>query len=205
MYFYPAAMDPLSSDITGLLANWHRGDRTALERLLPLIRAQVHRIARRQLSRGTGQTMHPSSLVQEALVRLLPNRGGEWQDREHFYAVTSQVMRHVLVDHARRHARAKRGSNAPHVGIDDAAILSPEQVDEVVAIDLALQRLAALDARKSQVFEMRFFGGLTLEETAEALGVTTRTVLRDWRFARAWLRRELSGGRVSHDGAVSTD
>jgi len=138
--------------------------------------------------------MQPSSLVQEALVRLVPKRGAEWQDREHFYAVASQVMRCVLVDHARRHARAKRGGQSPHVAIDQAAVLSPERLDEVVAVDLALQRLAELDPRKSRVFEMRFFGGLTLDETAQALGVGTRTVLRDWRFACAWLRRELSQG-----------
>jgi RNA polymerase sigma-70 factor (ECF subfamily) len=198
-------MDPLSSDVTALLIRWHKGDRTALEQLLPLIRAQIHRIAQRQLGRHKGQTMHPSSLVQEALVRLLPNRGAEWQDRVHFYAVTSQVMRHVLVDHARRHSRVKRGGQSVHVELDEQSVLSPEQVEEVVAIDLALQRLAELDERKSQVFEMRFFGGLTLEETAEALGVATRTVLRDWRFARAWLRRELSSRKACDDGALATD
>jgi RNA polymerase sigma factor (TIGR02999 family) len=142
--------------------------------------------------------MHPSSLVQETLVRLLPNRGAEWHDRLHFFAVISQVMRHVLVDHARHHQRAKRGGGARHVPIEEAVVLSPEQVDEVVAIDMALQHLAQVDERKSKVFEMRFFGGLTLEETAEALGVATRTVDRDWRFARAWLRRELSQRSSDH-------
>jgi RNA polymerase sigma-70 factor (ECF subfamily) len=187
-------MDSSPEDITGLLARWQNGDGAALERLLPLIRAQIHRIAQRQLAHRNGQTMHPSSLVQEALVRLVPKRGATWQGRHHFYAVTSQVMRHVLVDHARRHGRTKRGGQVAHVALDEASVLSPERLDEVVAIDLALQRLAKLDERKSQVFEMRFFGGLTLEETAEALGVGTRTVVRDWRLARAWLRRELSQG-----------
>jgi len=187
-------MDSSPGDITGLLAQWQNGDATALERLLPLIRAQIQRIAQRQLGRRNGQTMHPSSLVQEALVRLVPKRGETWQGRQHFYAVTSQVMRHVLVDHARRHTRTKRGGQVTHLAIDEAAILSPERLDEVVAVDLALQRLAKLDQRKSQVFEMRFFGGLTIEETAEALGVGTRTVVRDWRFACAWLQRELSQG-----------
>jgi RNA polymerase sigma factor (TIGR02999 family) len=185
-------MDPLHGDITALLTSWHDGDLTALEHLLPLIRAQVHQIAQRHLGHYKGQTMHPSSLVQETLMRLLPNRGAEWQNRLHFFAVTSQVMRHVLVDHARRHQRVKRGGDARHVPIDEVVVLSPEQIDEVVAVDIALQRLAQVDERKSQVFEMRFFGGLTVEEIAEALGVATRTVLRDWRFARAWLRRELS-------------
>jgi RNA polymerase sigma factor (TIGR02999 family) len=185
-------MEPSRGDITELLAEWQKGDGTALERLLPLIQAQVHRIARRQLGRLPGQSIHPSSLVQEALVRLVTNRGAEWHDREHFFAVTARIMRYVLVDHARRQSRTKRGGHVTPVSIDETAVLSREQVDEVVAIDLALERLAQLDARKSEVFEMRFFGGLTLEEIAQALGIGTRTVVRDWRFARAWLRRELS-------------
>ena len=180
--------------ITGLLADWQKGDGTALERLLPLIRAEIHHIARRQLARLPGQSMHPSSLVQEALVRLVPKHGAEWNDREHFYAVTARIMRYVLVDHARRHSRTKRGGHATPLPIDETTVLSREQLDEVVAIDLALERLAQLDPRKSDVFEMRFFGGLTLEEIAQALDIGTRTVDRDWRFARAWLRRELSQG-----------
>jgi RNA polymerase sigma-70 factor, ECF subfamily len=191
-------MDVVAGEITGLLTSWHRGDHTALERLLPLIRAEVYRIAQRHLYQYKGQTMHPSSLVQEALVRLVPNRGADWHDRLHFFAVISRVMRHVLVDHARRHQRAKRGGDAPHVQIDEAVALSPERVEEVVAVDMALERLARLDERKSKVFEMRFFGGLTLEETADALGVSPRTVYRDWRFARAWLRRELSERTSDH-------
>src|SRR4029450_6536543 len=191
-------------DITALLTSWHDGDAAALEALLPLILAQFHRIAQRQLRDHKGHAMQPSSLVQEALVRLLPNRGATWQDRAHFFAVTSQIMRNVLVDHARRHHRVNRGGDAHHVSIDAAAVLSPEQVDEVVAIDIALQRLAQFDARKSTVFEMRFFGGLSIDETADALGVAPRTVLRDWRFARAWLRRELSRQGSDH-GSLAAD
>jgi RNA polymerase sigma factor (TIGR02999 family) len=190
-------------DITALLLSWHDGDSAALEALLPLILAQFHRIAQSQL-RDHKSAMHPSSLVQEALVRLLPNRGAGWQDRAHFYAATSQIMRNVLVDHARRHHRVKRGGDAQHVSIDAAAVLSPEQVDEVVAIDIALQKLAQFDLRKSTVFEMRFFGGLSIDETADALGVAPRTVLRDWRFARAWLRRELSRQGSEH-GSLAAD
>jgi RNA polymerase sigma factor (TIGR02999 family) len=197
-------MGSAPDDITELLAEWQKGDGTALERLLPLIRAQVHRIARRQLGRLPGQSMHPSSLVQEALVRLVPKRGADWHDREHFYAVTARIMRFVLVDHARRRAREKRGGQLTLVAIDEAAVLSREQIDEVVAVDLALERLAQLDTRKSQVFEMRFFGGLTLDEIAQALDIGTRTVLRDWRFARAWLRREL-GQELSHHEPLGTD
>jgi RNA polymerase sigma factor (TIGR02999 family) len=131
----------------------------------------------------------------------LPDPAIAWQNRAHFFAVAATVMRHVLVDHARHRKRAKRGGEtAVRVSLDAAIVLSPEQVDQVVAIDLALQRLAQVDPRKSQVFEMRFFGGMSLEETSEALGLATRTVARDWRFARAWLRRELADGSTS--GAV---
>ena len=148
--------------------------------------------------------MQPSSLVQEAFLRLLPEGQAGWHDRSHFFAVASQVMRHVLVDYARQRRCAKRGAAAVHVPLDAAAALSPEQVDEVVAVDIALQRLAGHDERKSRVFELRFFGGLSLEETAEALGVGTRTVVRDWNFARAWLRRELKQGSADH-GPMAAD
>ena len=198
-------MDVQATNITRLLAGWRDGDRAALDRLVPLIQRELHRIARRHLARERrDHTMQPSSLVQEAFVRLLPEGQAGWHDRAHFFAVASQVIRHVLVDYARQKRCAKRGAGAVHVPLDAAAVLSPEQVDEVVAVDLALQRLAALDARKSQVFELRFFGGLSLEETAEALGIGTRTVVRDWNFARAWLRRELKQGSTDH-GALAAD
>ena len=129
---------------------------------------------------------------------LAPNVA--WQDRAHFFAVASHVMRHVLVDYARGRLRQKRGGGAVHIPIDAAVVLSSQQVEQVVAVDLALQRLANSDERKSQVFEMRFFGGLTVEEVAEALGVSPNTVIRDWNFARAWLRRELGGGKRADSG-----
>ena len=192
-------MDGQDTDITRLLAGWQEGDRAALDRLVPLIQRELHQIARRHLARERkDHTMQPSSLVQEAFVRLLPGRQARWQDRAHFFAVASQVMRHVLVDYARQKRCAKRGAAAVHVPLDADVALSPEQVDEVVAVDIALERLAQLDERKSKVFELRFFGGLSLEETAEALGVGTRTVVRDWNFARAWLRRELKQGSPDH-------
>lgn len=180
--------------ITRLLASWREGDPSALERLVPLIRDELHRIARRRLVReAKPQAIDPSSLVQETFLRLLPTRHASWHDRAHFFAVASTVMRHVLVDYARRRRRAKRGGAAvPDVPLDATVVLSPEQVDEVVAIDLALQRLAQVDGRKARVFEMRFFAGLSVEETAHVLGVGASTVVRDWRFACAWLRRELS-------------
>jgi RNA polymerase sigma factor (TIGR02999 family) len=188
-------MSPQSPDITQLLADWRGGDRAALDRLVPLIQRELHRLARRHLARERkDHTMQASSLVQEAYIRMLPARNGGWQNRAHFFAVASQVMRHVLVDYARQNRRTKRGGGAVLLPLDEAVALSPEQVEEVVAIDIALQRLQALDSRKSKVFELRFFGGLSQEETAEALGIGIRTVIRDWNFARAWLRRELTQG-----------
>jgi RNA polymerase sigma-70 factor (ECF subfamily) len=185
-------MQGKAENITGLLTSWRGGDHSALDRLLPLIQPELRRIARRHLaSERKGHSMQPSSLVQEAFLRLLPGCELGWQDRAHFFAAASCVMRHVLVDHARRRRREKRGKAAVHIPIDVAVVLSPDQVEEVVAIDLALQRLALCDERKSKVLEMRLFGGLSIEETAAALGIGPNTVLRDWNFARAWLRREL--------------
>jgi RNA polymerase sigma-70 factor, ECF subfamily len=184
-----------AGEITQLLGGWRAGDRSALDRLVPLVRAELTRLARHHLAReGRRDAMQPSSLVQEAFLRLLPGADVPWQSRAHFFAVASQVMRHVLVDHARERLRQKRGGGAVHVPIDAAVVLSPQQIEHIVAIDLALQRLAVTDERKSRVFEMRFFGGLTVDEVAEVLGVSPNTVIRDWTFARAWLRRELGGG-----------
>lgn len=181
-------------DVTGLLASWRSGEREALDRLLPLIRTELHHLARRHLGRERrNHTTQPSSLVQEAFVRLLPGADQGWQNRAHFFAVASTVMRHVLVDHARARLGAKHGGGAAHIPLDAAVVLSSDQIDRIVAVDLALQRLADTDERKSRVFEMRYFAGLTVEETAEALGVAPNTVIRDWSFARAWLRRELGG------------
>jgi RNA polymerase sigma-70 factor (ECF subfamily) len=149
--------------------------------------------------------MQPSSLVQEAFLRLLPGADAGWRDRAHFFAAASQVMRHVLVDHARERQRAKRGAAAVHVPVEAAVVLSPDQVEEIVAVDLALQRLAEQDVRKSRVFEMRFFGGMSVEETAEVLSVAPNTVIRDWSFARTWLRRELRGVGTGNHGTPAAD
>jgi len=185
-------MNSQPGEITDLLTRWQRGDRAALEDLTPLIRQELVRMARRRLAReGNRNSLQPSSLVQEVFLRMLPVPEVDWRSRAHFFAVASQVMRRVLVDHARQKNRAKRGGAAIQIPADAAVILSPEQLDEVVALDLALERLAQRDHRKSRVFEMRFFGGLSVTETAEALGVSPNTVIRDWDFARAWMRREL--------------
>lgn len=199
-------MQTQAGDITALLAGWREGDRAALDRLLPLIRAELQRLARRHLGRERkNHTMQPSSLVQEAFVRLLPGVDAGWRNRAHFFAVASQVMRHVLVDYARERRRVKRGGAAVHIPVDAAVVLSSEQVEEIVAVDLALERLAKTDERKSRVLEMRFFGGLSVEETAEVLGVAPNTVIRDWNFARAWLRRELGGAGTAECGTLATD
>jgi RNA polymerase sigma factor (TIGR02999 family) len=185
-----------AGEITEMLASWRDGDRAAIDRLFPLIRAELHRLARRHLGHERkNHFMQPSSLVQEAFLRLLPGVDAGWRDRVHFFAVASQVMRHVLVDYARQKRREKRGGGAVHIPVDAAVVLSPDQVEEIVGLDLALQRLAATDERKSKVFEMRFFGGLSVEEIAEVLGIAPNTVIRDWDFARAWLRRELGRAR----------
>jgi len=195
-----------AGEITRLLAGWREGDPATMDRVLPLIRTELRRLARRHLAHERrNHTMQPSSLVQEAFLRLLPGVDGGWRDRTHFFAVASQVMRHVLVDYAREKLRTKRGGGAVHIPVDAAVVLSSEQVEEIVAVDLALQRLAKSDERKSKVFEMRFFGGLSVEETAEALGVAPNTVIRDWNFARAWLRREISGADMSDHGTIATD
>jgi RNA polymerase sigma factor (TIGR02999 family) len=199
-------MQTQAGQITGLLAIWRAGDRNALERLVPLIRTELYHLARRHLGReGKNHPMQPSSLVQEAFLRLLPRADAGWRDRAHFFAAASQVMRHVLVDYARERRRMKRGGAAVHIPVDAAVVLSPEQVEQIVAMDLALQRLAKADERKSRVFEMRFFGGLSVEETAEVLGVAPNTVIRDWNFARAWLRREVGGAGTAEYGAVAAD
>jgi RNA polymerase sigma-70 factor (ECF subfamily) len=199
-------MQARADDITVLLAGWREGDRAALDRLAPLIRGELRRIAQRHLGReGKNHSMQPSSLVQEAFLRLLPDRETDWRNRTHFFAVASQVMRHVLVDYARQRRRVKRGGAAVHIPLDAAVVLSPEQVEEIVAVDLALERLAKVDERKSRVLEMRFFGGLSVEETAEALEVAPNTVIRDWNFARAWLRRELADARGDGCGTLAAD
>jgi RNA polymerase sigma-70 factor (ECF subfamily) len=198
------AMASQAGEITNLLARWQRGDHAALEDLTPLIHRELIRLARRHLAREANRnSIQASSLVQEAFVRLLPAHDVDWCSRTHFFAVASQVMRRVLVDHARQRNRTKRPGVSIHIPADAAVILSSERLDEVVALDLALEHLAQRDERKSKVFEMRFFGGLSVEETAASLGVAPNTVIRDWDFARAWLRRELSGKEAAERGSLA--
>jgi RNA polymerase sigma factor (TIGR02999 family) len=187
-------------DLTGLLQAWSRGDAGAMEQLAPLVHRELRGIARRMLSgERKGQRWQPTDLVQETYIRLLDWRVVRWENRAHFFATTARMMRRVLVDAARARRAAKRGQDASGVPLDGVDIAAPSPRVDIVALEDALRELAALDARSSQVVELRFFGGFSVEEAAEALGVSVRTVKRDWNTARAWLYRALSR-RNGHEG-----
>jgi RNA polymerase sigma factor (TIGR02999 family) len=180
--------------VTDLLLAWGNGDRGALDELLPIIHQELRRLARLQM-RGEREnhTLQTTALVNEAFLRLVDLRRIGWQDRTHFLALSARLMRRILVDHARSRGYQKRGGGAATVTLDDALLASPGRGANFVALDDALQDLARVDARKSQVVELRFFGGLSVAETAEALGISPETVMRDWRFAKVWLLRQISG------------
>jgi len=183
----------LQHDVTQILHEWSGGDRNAPERLMPLVYDEMRRLARAFLARERGaHTFQPTALVNEAYLRLVDQTRVNWQNRAHFYGIASSMMRRVLVDHARAHAADKRGGAAIHLSLDDVQVPIEQRAADFVALDEALERLSQFDERKCRVVEMRFFGGLSDEEIAEVLGVTTRTVLRDWKTARLWLYRELS-------------
>ncbi len=187
------AMAP-SDNLTSLLIEWQEGDKTALDRLTPLVYDELRRIAHRYVRRErNGQTLETTALVNEAYVRLAGAKNIAWESRSHFFAATAQVMRHVLIYHARRRLYAKRGGGAQRVPLTDAeSEMTEQRADELIALDEALNDLANLDLRKARVVEMRYFGGLSLEETAEALDVSLMTVRRDWRAAKAWLFKAVS-------------
>ena len=180
--------------VTELLLTWGSGDRAALDELVPIIHEELRRLARHQM-RGErdNHTLQTTALVNEAFLRLVDLRRIRWQDRAHFLALSARLMRRILVDHARSRSYQKRGGGAANVTLDESLVASPERGVDLVALDDALEDLARVDARKSQVVELRFFGGLSVEETAEALKVSPETVTRDWRLAKAWLLREISG------------
>lgn len=185
-------MAALPSEVTQLLINWSKGDGEALDELIPLVEVELRRLARRYMARESpDHTLQTSALINEAYIRLIDQQNVPWKNRAHFFAVSAQVMRHILVDHARKHAYAKRGGGARQVPLDEAVARVDQKAEELVALDDALKTLANLDPRKSQVIELRFFGGLSLDETAEVLKISSPTVQREWRSARAWLRREL--------------
>ncbi len=179
-------------DITALLLSWGRGDEAALQQLIPLVHRELHQIARRCLKgERPGHTLQPTALVNEAYLRLVDVRRVSWQNRTHFLAMSARLMRRVLVDFARSRQYQKRGGGGMKVSLDEAHGVAIERGQDLVALDEALLSLSAIDERKARVIEMRFFGGLTVEETAEVLEVSRDTVLRDWRLARAWLMQEL--------------
>ena len=183
-----------SQEITRLLIDWRGGDQAAFEQLVPLVHEELRRIARRHMAHErTGHTLQATALVNEAYMRLVDIRQVNWQDRAHFFAMSSRLMRRILVDFARSKSYQKRGGGAQKVSLDEALVVSKQPGQNLVALDDALSALAACDSRKAQVVEMRFFGGLSVEESAEALSVSVETVMRDWKFAKAWLLRELKG------------
>src|SRR6266480_2525496 len=187
-------MTPAPHEVTQLLVDWSGGDQAALEKLMPLVYEELHRLAHRYMGHERpGHTLQTSGLVNEAYLRLIDQSQVHWQNRAHFYGIAAQMMRRILVDYARSRHYAKRGGNNHQVSLNEALIASEERSAEVVALDDALKSLAAIDGRKSQIVELRFFAGLSIEETAEVLAVSPGTVMRDWTLAKAWLRREMVG------------
>ena len=179
-------------NLTGLLVEWRDGDKAALDRLMPLVYDELRRIAHRYVQHERNDhTLQTSALVNEAYLRFAGQRQVNWQNRGHFFAATAQVMRHILIDHARRRRYAKHGGDVQQVSISDAAEMSLQRADELIALEEALEELSTLDRRKGQVVELRYFGGLSLEETAEVLEISLMTVRRDWRAAKAWLYRKM--------------
>ena len=175
-----------------MLLAWSDGEEAALDQLTPLVYDELHRLARRYMRReNPGHTLQTSALVNEAYLKLVDQKSVRWQNRSHFYAIAAQLMRRILVDHARSHARQKRGGEAQRWSLDATAIMSKESVVDLVAIDEALNKLAKFDSQKSRIVEMKFFGGLSTDEVAESLHVSPRTIEREWRKARAWLRAAL--------------
>lgn len=188
-------MAPPTHEVTQLLLAWGDGDRAALDRLLPLVYAELRRLAGHYLAgERRGHTLQATALVNEAYLRLIDSGARQWQNRAHFVGVAAQMMRQILVDHARARGSLKRGGGALQVTFDEGAIIAHGRAAEIVALDDALTALAEVDERKSRVVELRFFGGLSIEETAEALRVSPGTVMRDWTLAKAWLRREMKRG-----------
>ena len=184
---------PAPNEITQLLIDWSKGSQDAFEHLFPLVYEELRRLAHRYMRRECpGHTLQTTAVVHEAYLRLIDQKHVQWQNRAHFFAIAAQMMRRILITHAQSHAYAKRGGGALKVSLDDAAVLSPERATELIALDEALKGLTAIDVRRSQVVELRFFGGLDNEEIAEVLKISPNTVTRDWNVAKAWLYREMS-------------
>ena len=189
-------MTPAPHEVTQLLIEWSNGNQAALEKLMPLVYEELHRLAHHYMVRERpGHTLQTSGLVNEAYLKLVDQNQVQWQNRSHFFGIAAQLMRRILVDHARSRHYAKRGGSARQVSFKESLIVSEERSAEVIALDDALKSLATFDHRKSQIVELRFFGGLSIEETAEVLGVSPGTVMRDWTLAKAWLRLEMIGDK----------
>lgn len=184
-----------SHDVTQLLLEWSKGNGNALEELLPLVYSELQKIAHRYLSRErSSNTLQTTALVHEAFLKLIDQNRVQWQNRAHFFGVAAQAMRRILVDNARQRLADKRGSGAEKVSFEEGIIdVSDEKASNLIELDTALQRLAQMDAQKAKLVELRYFGGLSIEETAEVLGVSIATVNRQWRLAKAWLYKEISG------------
>ena len=185
-------MDPSPHEVTQLLVAWGNGDETARDQVMPLVYAELHRLAHHYMNlERPGHTLQTSALVNEAFVRLIDQKEVQWQNRAHFFGIAAQMMRRILVDYARNRGYAKRGGSAKRVTLNEGLIVSEKRGAEIVALDEALNSLATMDQRKSQIVELRFFGGLSIEETAEVLSVSPGTIMRDWTLAKAWLRKEI--------------
>ena len=186
-------MPDIPQEITQLLMSWSQGEKAALDHLVQLVYPELRRLAKRYMARESPEhTLQTSALINEAYLKLVDQKNVEWQNRAHFYAVAAQVMRHILVDHARSRNYAKRGGGALKLPLDEAAALTEQRATELIALDDALTNLAGLDARKSQIIELRFFGGLSMEETAEVMKISPSTVQREWRAAKAWIHHSMT-------------
>jgi RNA polymerase sigma-70 factor (ECF subfamily) len=187
-------MPPGPHQVTTLLKEWSDGDETALEQLMPLVYDELHRLAHQHMRREKrGNVLQTSALINEAYLRLVDEPRVHWQNRAHFFGIAARLMRRILVDEARKRNSAKRGGGAIQVSLNEVTSVAQEQAANVVALDDALRSLEAIDSRQSEIVELRFFGGLSIEETAGVLKVSPGTVMRDWTFARAWLRNEMNG------------
>ena len=185
--------DVKTHEVTQLLIDWSNGDQAAFDKLMPLIDEELRRLAHRYMSRErAGHTLQTTALVNEAFVKLVNRKNLHWQNRAHFFGIAAQVMRTILVDHARRHASVKRGGGARKLELDEALVVSQQKASEVIALDEALKQLALIDPRQSRIVELRFFGGLSVEEAAEVLHVSPATIKREWSTAKAWLYHELA-------------
>jgi len=180
------------TEITGLLVDWSNGDQAALEQLLPLVERELHRLAHSYMRKeNPDHTLQTSALVNEAYLKLVDQKRTRWQNRAHFFGIAAQIMRRILTNYARDQNRVKRGGKAVQVSLSEVAVMSQEKSRELLALDEALTKLAEVDERKSQVVELRYFGGLSVEETAEVLKISAVTVMRDWKYAQAWLARSI--------------